>query len=186
MYTPQQGEIYRHNNIRIGYVPQKLHIDPRLPLTVQDFLETVGAYQNKGMSVQHVLDIIHGQSLASKRIGALSGGQLQKVAIAQSLLNKPHCILLDEPAAHLDTQERDRMMKLIQDIYQQQGCTIVLVSHDLRMVSTYAQRVICLDQHICCMGKPADLSHHPMMQQYFGPHLAPYPHHHNGCNHYTD
>lgn len=119
------------------------------------------------MDVDHVLRTIKSESLASTRIGTLSGGQLQKIAIAQALMNHPHCILLDEPMAHLDTQERDRMLELIQRLYKEIDCTMIVVSHDVRMVAAYAQRVVCLHHHICCTGKPADISSHPVMEKYF-------------------
>ena len=174
------GEIYTRPGIRIGYVPQKLHIDPVLPLRVRDFLLTAGRFdQARLISVLAEVGMSH---LLSSAVQALSGGEFQRVLLARALLHRPDVLVLDEPAQGVDIIGQQALYQTIKDIREQRGCGVLMVSHDLHLVMASADQVICLNKHICCTGHPDDVSAHPEYLKIFGQAmegLAPYSHHHD-------
>ncbi len=174
------GEIYTRPGIRIGYVPQKLHIDPVLPLRVRDFLLTAGRFdQARLISVLAEVGMSH---LLSSAVQALSGGEFQRVLLARALLHRPDVLVLDETAQGVDIIGQQALYQTIKDIREQRGCGVLMVSHDLHLVMASADQVICLNKHICCTGHPDDVSAHPEYLKIFGQAmegLAPYSHHHD-------
>ena len=186
--TPQQGRIKRANGLVIGYVPQRLHLDPTLPMSVHRFLRmaqpnlpanaAIAALARTGMG--NVLD---------RQIRALSGGELQRVLLARALLRNPTLLVLDEPAAGVDLAGQTDLYDLIAALARRQGCGILLVSHDLHVVMAATDEVICLNGHVCCAGHPEAVSQHPDYLSLFGPRaattLAVYTHHHGPeCHHH--
>ena len=174
------GEIHTRPGIRIGYVPQKLHIDPVLPLRVRDFLLTAGRFDDAHLN--GVLAEVGMAHLLLSAVQALSGGEFQRVLLARALLNQPDVLVLDEPAQGVDIIGQQALYQTIKDIREQRGCGVLMVSHDLHLVMASADQVICLNKHICCTGHPDDVSAHPEYLKIFGQAmegLAPYSHHHD-------
>lgn len=174
------GEVYRKPGVKIGYVPQKLHIDPVLPLRVRDFLMTVGRFDNQ--QLVDVLEEVHMPHLLTSPVQALSGGELQRVLLARALLNQPDVLVLDEPAQGVDIIGQQALYQTIKHIRDRHGCGVLMVSHDLHLVMASTDRVVCLNTHICCTGHPDDVSAHPEYLKIFGQAmegLAPYSHHHD-------
>ncbi len=175
-----RGEIYRKPGIKIGYVPQKLHIDPVLPLRVRDFLLTAGRFDNRQMLA--VLEQVQMAYLLKSPVQALSGGEFQRVLLARALLNQPDVLVLDEPAQGVDIIGQQALYQTIKHVRDLNGCGVLMVSHDLHLVMASTDRVICLNTHICCTGHPDDVSAHPEYLKIFGQAmegLAPYSHHHD-------
>ncbi len=161
-----EGRILRQAGLRIGYVPQKLAVERTMPITVRRFLSLpvrVGdatateALARVGMAGQE------GQQLSD-----LSGGQLQRVLLARALLDRPGLLMLDEPTQGLDQQGEASFYRLIEDVRQDTGAAVLMVSHDLHVVMAASDRVICLNGHICCEVTPRVVSTAPEYRALFG------------------
>ena len=175
------GSTARQPGIRIGYVPQSLSIDRTLPLTVRRFLCLAG--RRPATELAAVLGRVGGGHLIDAPFQALSGGEAKRVMLARALLNRPDLLVLDEPAANMDVGGQAAFYDLIQTIRDQNGCGILIVSHDLHLVMAATDRVVCLNGHVCCSGKPDMVSRDPEYLALFGDRvggrLAVYPHHHD-------
>ncbi len=113
----------------------------------------------------------------------ISGGELQRVLLARALLRNPHLLVLDEPAQGVDLAGQAELYQLIGDIGSERGCGILMISHDLHLVMAATDEVVCLNRHVCCHGKPEQVSNDPAFLDLFGakvsPSLAVYTHRHN-------
>ncbi|MCL4138753.1 UNVERIFIED_CONTAM: hypothetical protein GTU68_048527 [Idotea baltica] len=108
------------------------------------------------------------ESLLKQQVSQLSGGQLQRVMLAHALLASPHILILDEATQGLDQQGEASFYQLIEQVRNEQGCAIVLVSHDLHVVMSASDRVVCLNGHVCCEGAPTIVSAAPEYRALFG------------------
>jgi zinc transport system ATP-binding protein len=163
---PAAGTVTRRAGLRLGYVPQTLHIDATLPLTVARFLslprsrsaaETAEALAAAGLPDLH-----------DRPMTELSGGQFQRVLLARALLDGPELLLLDEPTQGLDQPGSAAFYRRIADVREETGCAVVLVSHELHVVMSASDRVICLNGHVCCEGAPAHVASAPEYRALFG------------------
>ena len=178
------GKVLIRPNLKIGYVPQVLNIDRSLPLTVERFLSLENRrHKREALSAQQVLD---SNDLLFKQISTLSAGQLQRVLLARALVNKPDVLLLDEATRGLDQPGSAAFYKKIEEIRNTTGCAILMISHDLHVVMSASNRVICLNGHICCQGEPQSVASSPEYKAMFGSNvdgtLALYQHNHNNNN----
>ncbi len=178
---PTTGFVERAPGLRIGYVPQKLHIDPTLPLTVRRFLSLPKRVSNT--RAQHALEKAGVSALEQRQMSALSGGQFQRVLLARALLNDPQLLILDEATQGLDQPGSARFYQHIEAVRQDLGCAVLMVSHELHVVMAASDRVICLNGHICCEGAPEHVATAPEYRALFGTGtqgaLALYRHEHN-------
>jgi len=182
---PSGGRVIRKTGLRIGYVPQKLVIDAAMPMTVARFLAL--PKRPPADEMQQVLGRVGANTLAGQQMASLSGGQLQRVLLARALLGRPEILILDEPTQGLDQPGVAAFYRLIADLRGEIGCAILLVSHDLHVVMSASDRVICLNGHICCEGSPQVVLAAPQYRELFGigtqGALALYRHEHD---HYHD
>jgi zinc transport system ATP-binding protein len=163
--APTAGSIQRRAGLHIGYVPQKLHLDHAFPISVQRFLQLAGGTKSDRLDVIADIGLA---PLLDQQLADLSGGQLQRVLLASALIGKPHLLVLDEAAQGLDQPAVAGFYHLIEDVRQRLGCAILMVSHDLHVVMSASDRVVCLNGHVCCEGTPTIVSAAPEYRQLFG------------------
>jgi len=175
-----QGELYTRPGLRVGYMPQRLQVDDVLPLTVKRFIQMAGSVGQS--QLQTVVEQVGIQRLLDNPIQRISGGELQRVLLARALLRKPDLLVLDEPAQGVDINGQQQLYQLIDEIRNQYGCGVLMISHDLHLVMEATDHVLCLNTHICCTGHPEAVSKHPEYLKLFGSSLegiAVYTHHHD-------
>lgn len=178
------GKITLENGITIGYMPQKLSIEPYLPLSVDRFLHLAGGKippnRDEILKVVKEVGVMH---VLSQAIQHISSGEFQRVLLARALLRKPDLLVLDEPTQGVDVTGQQELYRLIMKVRDQRNCGILMVSHDLHVVMAGTDSVICLNHHICCQGRPEAVSQHPEFINLFGLRepigIAVYAHDHN-------
>ncbi len=167
---PDRGEVIRRPGLRIGYSPQHMDRDPILPITVQRFL-TLGAPAPR-KKLERVLDEVGADPILHYPLAEISGGEMQRVLLARTLLREPHFLVLDEPLAGVDITSQSDLYRLIAEIRDRHGCGVLLVSHDLHLVMAATDTVVCLNRHVCCTGQPHFVLRDPEFISLFGPHLS--------------
>ncbi|MBM95115.1 MAG: zinc ABC transporter ATP-binding protein [Oceanospirillaceae bacterium] len=171
------GEVIQRQGLGIGYMPQRLALEPRLPLTVDGFLKLArGARQ---VHIDSWLERLEITTIRNQDVQALSGGEWQRVLLARALLIQPDILMLDEPVQGVDVQGQMALYQLIPQLRDELGCAVLMVSHDLHLVMAATDEVICMNGHICCSGHPDTVTLDPAYQQLFGQPLAHYTHHHD-------
>ncbi|WP_323033502.1 metal ABC transporter ATP-binding protein [Paracoccus sp. (in: a-proteobacteria)] len=175
------GRVQRAPALRIGYVPQRVHIERAMPMTVRRFLSLPRRVSDAQASA--ALERTGVPGLEGRQITALSGGQFQRVLLARALLNDPQLLVLDEPTQGLDQPGIVAFYKLIEEVRAETGVAVLMVSHDLLVVMRASDRVVCLNGHVCCEGTPQVVSAAPAYRAMFGAELqgtlALYQHHHD-------
>ncbi len=181
LVAPGSGKVWLAKHIRIGYMPQRLHIDETLPLTVERFLD-LGA-RGQTHRFEAMLTQVGANHVLKSPVQSLSGGELKRVLLARALLQDPDLLVLDEPSAGVDVVGQSELYDLIKSLRDELDCGVLLVSHDLHLVMAATDRVICLNHHVCCDGRPDAVSQHPEYLTLFGSRLqdqlAVYTHHHD-------
>jgi len=177
---PDRGSIKRRKDLRVGYLPQNFPLSERIPLSVARLVNLNGNAGRKEISdALAETGILH---LIDTNATALSGGELQRALLARAILRKPELLILDEPVQGVDFAGEARLYKLIHEIKNRYGCGVLMVSHDLHLVMGGSDKVICLNQHVCCAGVPVEVAKHPEYARLFGPearNFAVYTHHHD-------
>lgn len=181
LISPNTGKVTYSNNVRIGYVPQKIQLDQTLPITVAKFLQL-----KKGITSQEIeksLDLLSIRHLSESSLHKLSGGEMQRVLLARAILNKPNLLVLDEPTQGVDINGQVELYQLIKTMRETLNCAVLMVSHDLHLVMADTNEVLCVNQHICCAGTPETISNDPEFIHFFGnqfaKNIAVYTHNHN-------
>ncbi len=162
------------NTKKIFFIPQRSDLDTSFPVTVKELCELFGA--------EHYEDYLAEVGILSslnKKVANLSGGQFQRVMVAIALSRQPELLLLDEPVSGVDLAGETSFYKLISDVRAKHSMAVVLVSHDIHLVISRADKVICLAKHICCSGKPEEIVESSDFKETFGPYLKTYSHHHD-------
>lgn len=163
---PSEGQVTQARGLRIGYVPQKLHIDATLPMTVRRFLSLPKRVGDADAAAALLRTGVAG--VEARQIAGLSGGQFQRVLLARALLAQPDILILDEPTQGLDQPGIAAFYHLIEQVRAQSGVAVLMVSHDLHVVMSASDRVICLNGHVCCEGTPSVVSAAPEYRALFG------------------
>jgi len=181
LLQPVRGSIWKKPGLTLGYMPQRLQIEPTLPISVRRFLALTGVSDSRRITqVLEDLQVLH---LADQQLRGVSGGELQRVLLCRALLRQPNLLILDEPAQGVDVSGQAELYQLIDAIAERQGCGILMISHDLHLVMSATDEVVCLNQHVCCHGKPEQVSNDPAYLSLFGKggvdNIAVYTHNHN-------
>lgn len=189
-----EGQVIRATGLGVGYVPQKLHIDAAMPVTVGRFLSL--PRRVKPDEAAAVLERTGVPGIADRQIAGLSGGQLQRVLLARALLARPDILILDEPTQGLDQPGIAAFYRLVEEVRRETGVAVLMVSHDLHVVMSASDRVICLNGHVCCEGAPHIVSAAPEYRALFGigtggalalyRHVHDHDHDHGSCDGHHD
>jgi zinc transport system ATP-binding protein len=181
LIRPSSGRIVRHPGLSVGYLPQRMTLDPVMPLPVRRLMTLT--HRAPEAAVLAALAETGVEHLIDAQVSRLSGGERQRVLLARALLRSPELLVLDEPVQGVDFAGETALYELIGSIRARRGCGILMVSHDLHVVMAATDRVLCLNRHICCAGTPETVSRHPEYVRLFGPRaaatLAVYPHRHD-------
>ncbi|WP_319022421.1 MULTISPECIES: ATP-binding cassette domain-containing protein [unclassified Meridianimarinicoccus] len=164
---PDRGKVVRAPKLRIGYVPQSLHIDPSMPMPVHRFLALPHPHDRlsraRALAQVGLSDAVEDQPMTG-----LSGGQFQRVLLARAILMEPDLLVLDEATRGLDQPGTAAFYEIVEDLRQVLNCGVLMVSHDLHVVMSASDRVICLNGHICCHGTPEIVASAPEYRALFG------------------
>mgnify|MGYP001183865537 FL=1 len=169
-YKPDVGQIERKKSLKIGYMPQNINIVNTMPISVKSFITLRKKFDE--FSFKQVVLETEISELVNKQLSILSGGEMQRVLLARSLLNNPELLILDEPAQNLDISGQMSFYKLLQSIYKNRDLSILMVSHDLHLVMVSTKSVLCLSNHVCCSGKPQQIAEDPEFISMFGKDMA--------------
>ncbi|MCV2882781.1 metal ABC transporter ATP-binding protein [Actibacterium sp. XHP0104] len=190
--APSGGQVTRKPGLVVGYMPQRLALDGRMPMTVRRFL-SLPVRRGAG-ECDAALARVGVSGIAGQQMDTLSGGQFQRVLLARALLMRPDILIMDEPTQGLDQPGTAAFYKLIEDLRAETGCAVLMVSHDLHVVMSASDRVLCLNGHVCCQGTPHVVTNAPEYRALFGlgtgGALALYQHAHDhdheNCDHDHD
>lgn len=179
--NPSEGTARCRRDIHVSYVPQKLAVDWTMPLTVNRFM--VLSYTASKNEIQRALSSTGTEHLKNAQVRNLSGGEFQRVLLARAIINRPELLVLDEPVQGVDFNGEIALYRLIEEIRTELNCGIILISHDLHVVMSRTDRVICLNGHVCCSGSPEAVASAPEFRTLFGDRaaneLAFYKHNHD-------
>ena len=178
---PVSGSLNLKRDLRIGYIPQRLNIDHTLPITVQRFLNLT--QKVPVVECQSALDMAGVPGLLKMQMANLSGGQFQRVLLARALQGSPEILILDEATQGLDQAGSADFYKQIEIVRNERGCAVLMISHELHVVMSASDKVICMNGHICCSGAPEAVAIMPEYHELFGVNtdgvLALYRHNHD-------
>jgi zinc transport system ATP-binding protein len=175
---PHEGTIRWAAGTRIGYVPQKLDIERDLPISGRDLLRAKAAVSGTlPGDAERVLELVSlSPSVADQPIGTFSGGQFQRLLLANALMGRPNVLLFDEPTAGVDEPGEERLYEMIRRVQQGDGLTLLLISHELSVVYRYATNVLCLSRESPCFGPPEEILTPQRIEQVYG---TPLKYHHH-------
>lgn len=174
----QLGE--QRGRVCLGYVPQRLSFDRGMPITVVDLLVLgrqrrplwLGCSPRKRQAALELLSAVRAEHLARRRLGALSGGELQRVLLALAIGQEPDILILDEPAAGVDVGGESLLCELLERLQRERGFTQIMVTHDLSLVTAHASHVICLNGRVMGQGETRSTLTDEVLAATFGIHLG--------------
>ena len=172
-YESHDGE--KISNITIGYVPQHLDFDHWAPVSVEDFLivgrtsSPVCFMKNQKIKkeIEGALEVVGCKDLKHRKLGSLSGGELQRVMLANALYPRPELLLLDEPISGVDAAGSEKFYEVIRDLKQNHHMAIAMVSHDLGIVRDFADNVILINKSVLKSGNAKDVFSSPEFKSSF-------------------
>ncbi len=165
IYKDIEGKVKKFTD-KIGYVPQKISIDWTLPIRVSDFMTLT--MDLKEDEINDSLELTGVKHLKDNDLRNLSGGEFQRVLIARAISKKPDLLVLDEPVQGVDFKGELSLYELIKKISDELGCGILLISHDLHVVMSATDYVVCLNGHVCCSGTPQSVVNDSKYKELFG------------------
>jgi zinc transport system ATP-binding protein len=163
---------------RLGYVPQRHDLDRAIPVTVEEYIgiNTPSRYFSRDKLLAAVQEV-DAERLLSRRIGQLSGGELQRVMLALNLLHDPQVLFLDEPATGIDREGERLFYDVLENLRRERSMGVLMVSHDFSVVYRYASRVLCLNRKLICQGAPKEILNDETLERLYGHAAAVYEHH---------
>lgn len=165
----------RSKKPRIGYVPQSPKFDPSDPVSVADLFACcmskrpafLGLGKAMRQTVLDCLERVHGEELIDKRVGSLSGGELQRVLLALALEPVPNILILDEPLSGVDVEGMETLMDMLDEIRKTYDLSILMTTHDFSMLPRYADQVVLIDRSVLIQGDPETVLNSPEFSRAF-------------------
>lgn len=182
--VPYEGEIIWHKKARMGYVPQKLDFDRTLPLTGEELLllrRGKGFWfpsEETSQDIRNALGHVQATHLAKKRIGEISGGELQRLLIAYAIYGKPEVLLFDEPTSGIDLAGEATVYNLVRHLAGEYKLSVFLISHDINILYTFVDHVLCLNRNLLCSGAPKEVLTEEQLKRLYGQNIQLYEHKH--------
>jgi zinc transport system ATP-binding protein len=176
---PYEGKIKWSKKYKIGYLPQGLNqlFFKNLPLTVLDFFNFKNEKLNKDKIIKYLFFVGLNQNILKKNIGNLSSGEFQRVLMAWVLIDEPEVLFLDEPTTGLDLGGGETIYSLLKKIQEEKNLTIILVTHDLNVVYSFSNKVLCLSKKgKICFGAPEEVINPETLKEMFGGEIKFYKH----------
>lgn len=173
-FIPYDGKIKWRENIKIGYVPQKLMEKSELPLTVEEFFMLKSKnlfFKDKPLinSMAHELKSVGlDTGILNKQLINLSRGQMQRVLISWAILGHPEVLLFDEPTAGIDIAGEESVYSMLHKLQDERGITVIMISHDLNIVFRYANNVLCINKERLCYGAPDQALTNEQIRKLYG------------------
>lgn len=161
-FIPYEGKILlfnkpvKHSIKKIGYVPQNFRLDDSFPITVYEFLSLTACSKIKKNTISDTLRLVDLQNFMSRQLCSLSGGQLQRILIARALIRKPKLLILDEPEAGIDVLAGQKFYELLQNLVKNEGLTVLISTHEIEIVRSFSDQVLCVNKSLICKGKPKE------------------------------
>ena len=165
LYKDIEGKVEKFTD-KIGYVPQKISVDWALPIRVIDFMNLTQDLTNTELN--DALTLTGMNHMKHNSLNDLSGGEFQRVLIARAIAKKPELLVLDEPVQGVDFTGEIALYKLIKNISESLKCGILLISHNLHVVMSKTDYVLCLNGHVCCSGTPVAVANDKKYKELFG------------------
>jgi zinc/manganese transport system ATP-binding protein len=170
------GERPRRGNPRIGYVPQRHPIDDETGVEALELVRLgldgnrwgIGSAKQGSEEALAALRMVGAEELAHRRLGALSGGELQRIFLAEALIGKPNLLLLDEPLANLDMRREANFAKLIDDVVRSRGVTVLLIAHNINPLLPVLDRVVYVANGQVTNGTPAEILNSKSLTDLYG------------------
>ena len=165
----------RRAKARIGYVPQSPNFDPGDPVSVANLFGCclsrrpafLSASKKDRELIEECLERVHGEELIDKRVGTLSGGELQRVLLALALEPMPNILILDEPLSGVDIEGQTGLMDMLDEIRRDYDLSILMTTHDFSMLTRYADRVVLIDHEVKRQGTPEEVLDSPEFRAAF-------------------
>lgn len=180
------GQDPKKSKGRVGYVPQYTDFDSEFPINVWNVV-LMGRVGRLGIKpffskedkeiAQKALEKVEMDGFGERQISSLSGGEQQRVLLARALATEPEILLLDEPTASVDERIKTSIYELLKELNEKENKTIILVSHDIGFLSSYIEKVACLNQNLIYHGE-GELTHE-MIEESYGCKMDVIAHHHH-------
>ena len=191
---PYRGEIkfldepVEKNLSQIGYLAQRFSFDHSLPITAWETVRNSlanSSFKNweKDELTQKVLNNVQSQNYQNQKLATLSGGQLQRILLARSLIRNPKLLILDEPETGIDTEGEYKLYESLKQMAVEKEVAIILSTHEIDVVYHFADQVICLNRELVCLGKPKEALTEEAFNRLYGHPVSLYGHHHGQKHH---
>lgn len=171
------------NKLEVGYVAQRFGFDRSIPMTVREFVKlalVTCVHKNceKEKMMKQVLEQVGMKGTEKQMLGDLSGGQFQRVLLARALIHRPKLLVLDEPEAGVDVEGEEVFYELLESLVRKKKITVLMASHELEVVGSYADQVLCVNKRLICQGKPKEVLKPSVFKELYGAKTTFYRHHH--------
>lgn len=175
--TPHTGEVLWRKDARIAYIPQGFFPSEEMPLTAREFFALKKCPENKAMELLSLVGL--GAEILNKEIGHFSGGQFQRLMIAWSLAHDPHVLIFDEPTSGIDVLGEETIYAVLRRTIKNRGLSSIIVTHDMSVVHSFADNVLCLNREAVCIGIPEEALTAETINRLYGGGFSLYAHNHN-------
>ena len=173
---PFEGKIEWKKGIKIGYVPQRVPFVKDFPISIEEFFKLKTKDEKE---IKKVLGLVgFNESFLKKNLSEISSGQYQRILIAWALIGDPDVLLFDEPTTGVDISGQETIYQLLERLKNERNLTIILVTHDLGVVSKFSDYVICLNKCPICQGKPKEVLSTESLSKLYGQEIKFYEHYH--------